>query len=385
MAALPVLRSVRRLRSEVALLPRIVITPRRAESGGKGAERPEINKTLLSFPAKQVRPPGGSTMGTTTILQQLGMESSVDPELGPERSEPDREEESSSSSDSDSDQEDDKKKVTETPKKKELSGQMEEKKAGEGLRNIALAVGKQVKRKPQSVETTPSGGQDLTGEHLVDTAPTVGKQVKRKPQSVDTTPSGGQDLTGELLVEVAPAVGKQVKRKPQSVETTPSGGQDLTGEHLVDVAPAVGKQVKRQPESVETTPSGGQDLAGEDLVDVAPGAVREMDAPSPGCAEQRLAGSQDVPEMSASDESRDLPGEPSASLDLQAPCEELPAAVSLTPPPSATPPPEQPFDNSKYQNQQHFLYTPFTFVDYDVELSKFRLPQPSSGRPSPWH
>uniref|UniRef100_A0AAV3BC91 NADH dehydrogenase [ubiquinone] flavoprotein 3, mitochondrial n=1 Tax=Pyxicephalus adspersus TaxID=30357 RepID=A0AAV3BC91_PYXAD len=352
MAALPVLRSVRRLRSEVALLPRIVITPRRAESGGKGAERPEINKTLLSFPAKQVRPPGGSTMGTTTILQQLGMESSVDPELGPERSEPDREEESSSSSDSDSDQEDDKKKVTETPKKKELSGQMEEKKAGEGLRNIALAVG---------------------------------KQVKRKPQSVDTTPSGGQDLTGELLVEVAPAVGKQVKRKPQSVETTPSGGQDLTGEHLVDVAPAVGKQVKRQPESVETTPSGGQDLAGEDLVDVAPGAVREMDAPSPGCAEQRLAGSQDVPEMSASDESRDLPGEPSASLDLQAPCEELPAAVSLTPPPSATPPPEQPFDNSKYQNQQHFLYTPFTFVDYDVELSKFRLPQPSSGRPSPWH
>ncbi|XP_073420800.1 NADH dehydrogenase [ubiquinone] flavoprotein 3, mitochondrial isoform X3 [Dendrobates tinctorius] len=47
--------------------------------------------------------------------------------------------------------------------------------------------------------------------------------------------------------------------------------------------------------------------------------------------------------------------------------------------------PKEPFDNTKYQNLQHFSYTPFTFVDVDVELAKLRLPQPSSGRPSPRH
>ncbi|XP_053162474.1 NADH dehydrogenase [ubiquinone] flavoprotein 3, mitochondrial isoform X2 [Hemicordylus capensis] len=38
------------------------------------------------------------------------------------------------------------------------------------------------------------------------------------------------------------------------------------------------------------------------------------------------------------------------------------------------------FDISTYKNLQHHTYTPFTFVDFDVQLSKFRLPQPSSGR-----
>ncbi|XP_060091242.1 NADH dehydrogenase [ubiquinone] flavoprotein 3, mitochondrial [Heteronotia binoei] len=42
-------------------------------------------------------------------------------------------------------------------------------------------------------------------------------------------------------------------------------------------------------------------------------------------------------------------------------------------------------DISTYKNLQHHEYTPFTFVNYDVELSKFRLPQPSSGRVSPRH
>uniref|UniRef100_A0A3B4ZLS8 NADH:ubiquinone oxidoreductase subunit V3 n=1 Tax=Stegastes partitus TaxID=144197 RepID=A0A3B4ZLS8_9TELE len=47
--------------------------------------------------------------------------------------------------------------------------------------------------------------------------------------------------------------------------------------------------------------------------------------------------------------------------------------------------PEEPFDNSTYKNYQHHSYTPFTFADLDVEMAKFRLPQPSSGRPSPRH
>ena len=47
--------------------------------------------------------------------------------------------------------------------------------------------------------------------------------------------------------------------------------------------------------------------------------------------------------------------------------------------------PEEPFDNSTYKNLQHHSYTPFTFIDQELELTKYRLPQPSTGRPSPLH
>ncbi|KFP95693.1 hypothetical protein N330_04838 [Leptosomus discolor] len=48
------------------------------------------------------------------------------------------------------------------------------------------------------------------------------------------------------------------------------------------------------------------------------------------------------------------------------------------------PAPEE-LDNSTYQNLQHHEYNIYTFVDSVVVLSKFRQPQPSSGRPSPRH
>ncbi|AWP12676.1 NADH dehydrogenase flavoprotein 3 mitochondrial [Scophthalmus maximus] len=51
----------------------------------------------------------------------------------------------------------------------------------------------------------------------------------------------------------------------------------------------------------------------------------------------------------------------------------------------APPEPEEPFDNSTYKNYQHHNYSHYTFADLDLEMAKFRLPQPSSGRPSPRH
>ncbi|XP_035171780.1 NADH dehydrogenase [ubiquinone] flavoprotein 3, mitochondrial isoform X2 [Oxyura jamaicensis] len=51
---------------------------------------------------------------------------------------------------------------------------------------------------------------------------------------------------------------------------------------------------------------------------------------------------------------------------------------------AAQPDPEE-FDNSTYKNLQHHEYNIYTFVDSVVVLSKFRQPQPSSGRPSPRH
>ncbi|PIO25816.1 hypothetical protein AB205_0183360, partial [Aquarana catesbeiana] len=383
----------------------------------KGAERSGGSKTLVSFPVKQphVWPSatGENPAHPSTILHHLEVarESSVDPGQKTARSEPRQEEDdssssSSSSSDSDSDLEEDKKrKEAAEEKKKDQSdpkwGSNDQKTqtgqpgtreqeilggetAGEDLTHVPQAVGilkqkPKLQNIPHAGEKTTTGDQDLTGEQS-DVAPGVDTKSGKK------TLSGGQDLAEELLIDVAPAVDTKVQNIPQSMEKTPNGGQDLVGEDLADVAPAVDTKSK------EKTPSGGQDLAGEDLVDVVPTLGTEKPAHGEAWApeqavEGRLASSQgqDVGEMQSSGgNNKDLSEEPSVSSpDRLAESDDL--SPSLTPPPpSAAPPPEEPFDNSKYQNQQHFSYTPFTFVDYDVDLSKYRLPQPSSGRPSPY-
>uniref|UniRef100_A0AAZ3QXX8 NADH dehydrogenase [ubiquinone] flavoprotein 3, mitochondrial n=1 Tax=Oncorhynchus tshawytscha TaxID=74940 RepID=A0AAZ3QXX8_ONCTS len=56
-------------------------------------------------------------------------------------------------------------------------------------------------------------------------------------------------------------------------------------------------------------------------------------------------------------------------------------AAAAAPP---APAPES-FDNSTYKNLQHHNYNHYTFADLDLEMAKYRLPQPSSGRPSPRH
>ncbi|XP_049566357.1 NADH dehydrogenase [ubiquinone] flavoprotein 3, mitochondrial isoform X2 [Orcinus orca] len=47
--------------------------------------------------------------------------------------------------------------------------------------------------------------------------------------------------------------------------------------------------------------------------------------------------------------------------------------------------PAEPFDNTTYKNLQHHDYSTYTFLDLNLELLKFRMPQPSSGRESPRH
>ncbi|XP_064328492.1 NADH dehydrogenase [ubiquinone] flavoprotein 3, mitochondrial isoform X2 [Phalacrocorax carbo] len=83
-------------------------------------------------------------------------------------------------------------------------------------------------------------------------------------------------------------------------------------------------------------------------------------------------------------EARGLRGAaPSAAL-----CSRPVGSGMATPPTKTTaaaePAPEE-FDNSTYKNLQHHEYNIYTFVDSVVVLSKFRQPQPSSGRPSPRH
>ncbi|XP_026151881.1 flocculation protein FLO11 isoform X1 [Mastacembelus armatus] len=67
-------------------------------------------------------------------------------------------------------------------------------------------------------------------------------------------------------------------------------------------------------------------------------------------------------------------------LQTEAPAELSEEVAAVVPPQ-----PEEPFDNSTYKNYQHHRYTHYTFVDLAIEMANFRLPQPSSGRPSPRH
>ncbi|NWU99945.1 NDUV3 dehydrogenase, partial [Upupa epops] len=62
----------------------------------------------------------------------------------------------------------------------------------------------------------------------------------------------------------------------------------------------------------------------------------------------------------------------------------LQAGESNTIEAAAKPAPEE-FDNSTYKNLQHHEYNIYTFFDSVAVLSKFRQPQPSSGRQSPRH
>ncbi|XP_015451928.1 NADH dehydrogenase [ubiquinone] flavoprotein 3, mitochondrial-like [Pteropus alecto] len=45
----------------------------------------------------------------------------------------------------------------------------------------------------------------------------------------------------------------------------------------------------------------------------------------------------------------------------------------------------EPSDNTTYKNLQHHDYTGYTFLDLNLNLSKFRLPRPSSRQESPRH
>uniref|UniRef100_A0A8C7ASD1 NADH dehydrogenase [ubiquinone] flavoprotein 3, mitochondrial n=1 Tax=Neovison vison TaxID=452646 RepID=A0A8C7ASD1_NEOVI len=62
-----------------------------------------------------------------------------------------------------------------------------------------------------------------------------------------------------------------------------------------------------------------------------------------------------------------------------------PAEQDDTQEPAQAASPAEPFDNTTYRNLQHHDYTPYTFLDLNLDLSKFRMPQPSSGRESPRH
>ncbi|KAK2905297.1 hypothetical protein Q8A67_007096 [Cirrhinus molitorella] len=281
---------------------------------------------------------------------------------------------SSSSSDSDSDSDsDDEKPKTETPESGDKAA--EEKKSSSLTNDVNVA---DKKAKPESVsfgevqesaETVtkakpkkvpaPSAKSDGSDETLIDPAPILSSPTteaipEAASKSITTDTPDKIDTATKVPVEKI-----VVEKKPEikaedavrvAAEVVPEASPEeavKTVEASPGVAPAAPGDVAPKPEDASFKAEAGTQAAhSEELVDPAPVAADAVEAR----AETNVV---ETPEEQA---------------------------------PEKAPEPEpEPFDNTTYKNLQHHNYNMYTFVDMDVEMSKHRLPQPSSGRPSPRH
>ncbi|KAF7215193.1 transcript variant X3 [Nothobranchius furzeri] len=148
-------------------------------------------------------------------------------------------------------------------------------------------------------------------------------------------------------------------------------------EELLDPAPVSAEAAEALAAAPAAAPAKALAAAPAEALAAAPAA-----APAKAPAEA-LAAAVSIPTDNTEELVDPAPVSAEAAEDeLQA---ETPAEQPKEAAAAETPAPEEPFDNSTYKNYQHHGYTAYTFVDLDVAMAQYRLPQPSSGRPSPRH
>ncbi|XP_052421520.1 nucleolar and coiled-body phosphoprotein 1 isoform X5 [Carassius gibelio] len=323
---------------------------------------------------------------------------------------------SSSSSDSDSDSDsDDEKPKTEMP---EIGKKAAEEKKAPGLKTEhvekkapALTTEHVEKKAPAlTTEHVEKKAPGLTTEHVEkkalpesasfgeaqEKAKTV---TKAKPEEVPA-PSVKPDGSDETLIDPAPMVSSSTTEliPEMSSEYIKADTTDTIVDNATDVKIAAVEEivVEKEPE-----------VKAEDAVKVAAEVVPEV--PTEASLAEVVKTAVEASHGGVSEASGDVAAKPEdASSKAEAgtpapPSEELvdPAPVAAdavearaettvvetpeekapekAPEPEPEPEPE-PFDNSTYKNLQHHQYNIYTFSDMDVELSKYRLPQPSAGR-----
>ncbi|CAL8340373.1 unnamed protein product [Boreogadus saida] len=189
--------------------------------------------------------------------------------------------------------------------------------------------------------------------------------AEESPESVSVAPA---EVASEAPAEVASEA--PVEGAEELVDTAPvlteAAGEELQAVEVTHAEEAP-SAVEAAAPAAEESPKSVSDVAPAEL---APEAAVEAAAPVGGSDE--LVDPAPVLTEAAGEE-----------LQAESPAE--PEAVEAAEEAAAAPEPEEPFDNSTYKNCQHHNYNTFTFVDLDLEMAKHRLPQPSSGRPSPLH
>ncbi|XP_028248741.1 fibrous sheath CABYR-binding protein isoform X2 [Parambassis ranga] len=230
-----------------------------------------------------------------------------------------------------------------------------------------------------SAEEDGKSGHEETPEHdPVDNvlgpreapAPAVDTLMEDSP--VEAAPEPAQGVTEpvgtEAFCEASAEVAAEVTNHAESAE------------ELVDAAPVI-PEAKHDPVDNVLDPGEAHAPAVETLMVDSPVEA----APEPVGTEAFCEATTEVASHAESaeelmDAAPVIPEAGGEDLQTEAPVDQSEETVVMTPPE-----PEEPFDNSTYQNYQHHSYNPYTFADMDVEMAKFRLAQPSSGRPSPRH
>uniref|UniRef100_A0A6Q2YSR6 NADH dehydrogenase [ubiquinone] flavoprotein 3, mitochondrial n=1 Tax=Esox lucius TaxID=8010 RepID=A0A6Q2YSR6_ESOLU len=205
----------------------------------------------------------------------------------------------------------------------------------------------------------------ITGVELVDPAPVL-----------DPGLAGAVASSEELRDSAPEIVVTPVEVVPEAaVEDAPgapvAAAEVATEAAVVEVATGVRLDAMEEPPEFEAAAGPAQavaeaapvEAAAEELLDTAPvmaeAAGEEMITQPPAEAESMEASEGSVRKIRC-----------------------VQAKETAAEPPVPAP---EPFDNTTYKNLQHHNYNHYTFADMDLEMAKYRLPQPSSGRPSPRH
>uniref|UniRef100_A0A3P8YK40 NADH dehydrogenase [ubiquinone] flavoprotein 3, mitochondrial n=2 Tax=Esox lucius TaxID=8010 RepID=A0A3P8YK40_ESOLU len=285
---------------------------------------------------------------------------------------------SESDSESDSDSDDEKSEVeskttSEVVETKKVSSEAESGKVAtaplestlggtaEAMQEVTPAASLDTVSEAMKEEAAPKhGAQDvqrstpvITGVELVDPAPVL-----------DPGLAGAVASSEELRDSAPEIVVTPVEVVPEAaVEDAPgapvAAAEVATEAAVVEVATGVRLDAMEEPPEFEAAAGPAQAVAEAAPVEAA---AEELLDTAPVMAE--AAGEEMITQPPAEAESMEASEETAAEPPVPAP---------------------EPFDNTTYKNLQHHNYNHYTFADMDLEMAKYRLPQPSSGRPSPRH
>nr|XP_024655829.1 NADH dehydrogenase [ubiquinone] flavoprotein 3, mitochondrial isoform X3 [Maylandia zebra] len=355
---------------------------------------PAVVSTAESIVAAQAITP------VTAASEQVAAEPAADSDSDSTDSDSDSTDSDSDSTDSDSDSTDsDSDSDSEDEKKKEIKGFAPE---AEPQRITVTGV------KAGTIEAQNEYGAPITpgvetpaplgAAQATVTVPSVGfeKLVKSGPEII-TREVTGSDVSAKTAAGVTKdaafpvdaqieAIGEALKDpRSSSAEAAPVAGGEAAEAGAEDARPA---------EAVDAE-AGAEDARPAEAVDAAAEAGAEDARPAEAVDAAAEAGAEDArpAEVAAAAEASVCAGSTEEQMDLapivtETAGEELQTDATAEHSKEAAAVPSEPeelFDNSTYKNYQHHSYNPYTFADLDMQMAKFRLPQPSSGKPSPRH
>ncbi|XP_039880488.1 myristoylated alanine-rich C-kinase substrate isoform X2 [Simochromis diagramma] len=360
---------------------------------------PAVVSTAESIVAAQAITP------VTAASEQVAAEPAADSDSDSTDSDSDSTDSDSDSTDSESDSD------SEDEKKKEIKGFAPE---AEPQRITVTGV------KAGTIEAQNEYGAPITpgvetpaplgAAQATVTVPSVGfeKLVKSGPEII-TREVTGSDVSAKTAAGVtkdaafpvdaqieAPgeAVGEALTDpRSSSAEAAPVAGGEAAEAGAEDARPAeAAAEAAAEAGAEDARPAEAAEAGAEDA---HPAEAAEAGAEDAHPAEAAEAGAEDArpAEAAAVAEASVCAGSTEEQMDIapivtETAGEELQTEATAEHSKEAAAMPSEPeelFDNSTYKNYQHHSYNPYTFADLDMQMAKFRLPQPSSGKPSPRH